>query len=72
MFMNPILERHKGELDKCVTCAICQPVCPTFQLSGLEKLSPRGRIVLLRRIVNGDIDPSIIADDTYNYCTLCY
>jgi glycolate dehydrogenase iron-sulfur subunit len=72
MSLNPILERHKGELDKCVTCAICQPVCPTFQLSGLEKLSPRGRIVLLRRMVNGDIDPSYIADDTFNYCTLCY
>ncbi|MCB2212825.1 (Fe-S)-binding protein [bacterium] len=72
MALNPILERHKGELDKCVTCAICQSVCPTFQLSGLEKLSPRGRIVLLRRIVNGDVDPSTVADDTFNYCTLCY
>ena len=72
MSLNPILERHQHELDKCVTCAICQPVCPSFQLSGLEKLSPRGRIVLLRRIVNGDIDPATIADDTFNFCTLCY
>jgi glycolate oxidase iron-sulfur subunit len=72
MSMNPILERHQHELDKCVTCAICQPVCPTFQMTGLEKLSPRGRIVLLRRMVNGDIDPAVIADDTFNYCTLCY
>jgi len=69
---HPDIARHAAELDKCVTCAVCQSVCPSFQLSGLERLSPRGRIVLLRRLLAGDIEPEQISPDAFDFCTLCY
>ncbi|MBS1261425.1 MAG: Lactate utilization protein A [Calditrichaeota bacterium] len=72
MAHHPYLDRIQSELDKCVTCAVCQSVCPTFQMSGRELLSPRGRIVLLRRIAAGDLDPRDVSGDAYDYCTLCY
>lgn len=72
MSRYPELERHAAQLDKCVTCAVCQSVCPSFQLSGLERLSPRGRIVLLRRLLAGDIEPEQISPDAFDFCTLCY
>lgn len=68
----PDIARHAAELDKCVTCAVCQSVCPSYQLSGRELLSPRGRIVLLRRLMAGDITPEEISADAFDYCTLCY
>ncbi len=68
----PEIERRREELQKCVTCGICHAVCPTYLLSGRELLSPRGRIVLLRRMLEGDISPDEIGDDAFDFCTLCY
>ncbi|MBZ0263599.1 (Fe-S)-binding protein [bacterium] len=68
----PDIERHRAELDKCFTCGICHAVCPTYQLSRKERLSPRGRIVLLRRLLDGSIDSQDISGDAFDYCTLCY
>ncbi len=70
--MYPEIERHRAELEKCVTCGICHPVCPTYLLSHRELLSPRGRIVLLRRLLAGDIQPAEISANAFDFCTLCY
>jgi glycolate oxidase iron-sulfur subunit len=39
--------------DTCVHCGFCLPACPTYQLWGEEMDSPRGRIHLLRQLVDG-------------------
>ena len=72
MIDYPEISRLQRELDACVTCGICQSVCPSFKLSDRELLSPRGRIVLLRRLVANDIDPADITPETFDFCTLCY
>src|SRR5215468_3279458 len=39
--------------DTCIHCGFCLPSCPTYQLTGEEAQSPRGRIHLLRQMLDG-------------------
>ncbi|MDI3318005.1 MAG: (Fe-S)-binding protein [Bacillota bacterium] len=44
----------KPELwEACVHCGFCLPACPTYQETGLEELSPRGRVYLVRAAAEG-------------------
>ncbi|MDR2851563.1 MAG: glycolate oxidase subunit GlcF [Burkholderiaceae bacterium] len=40
-------------LRKCVHCGFCTATCPTYQLLGDELDSPRGRIYLIKQILEG-------------------
>jgi glycolate oxidase iron-sulfur subunit len=41
------------DLNKCVSCGLCLPHCPTFRVTGLETASPRGRIAAMRAVSEG-------------------
>ena len=40
-------------LRSCVHCGFCLPTCPTYQLLGDELDSPRGRIYLMKQLLEG-------------------
>ena len=40
-------------LRKCVHCGFCAATCPTYQLLGDELDSPRGRIYLMKQVLEG-------------------
>lgn len=53
-----IRETPKGQvadsiLRKCVHCGFCSATCPTYQLLGNELDGPRGRIYLIKQVLEG-------------------
>ena len=40
-------------LSKCVHCGFCNATCPTYQLLGDELDGPRGRIYLIKQVLEG-------------------
>ncbi len=53
------LERERAGLDACVHCGFCLPACPTYLALEDENDSPRGRLVLMRALLDG----RVAADD---------
>jgi glycolate oxidase iron-sulfur subunit len=49
--------RERDLLKSCVHCGFCLEVCPTYQLSGDENNSPRGRLRLWREEADGRLPP---------------
>ncbi|MFN7953810.1 MAG: heterodisulfide reductase-related iron-sulfur binding cluster [bacterium] len=48
------LPAYQASLD-CVHCGFCLQSCATYQVTGLEPSSPRGRIVLMKAFAEGRI-----------------
>ncbi|MCB0114756.1 MAG: 4Fe-4S dicluster domain-containing protein, partial [Caldilineaceae bacterium] len=42
-------------VEACVHCGFCLPVCPTYVVLGEEMDSPRGRIVLMKGVLEGNL-----------------
>ncbi len=60
------------ELDKCVKCGICQSICPTFQVDGHEGKTARGKIILLRGLLEENLLPTTTLADIFDDCLTCY
>lgn len=42
-------------VETCVHCGFCLPTCPTYRVLGEEMDSPRGRIVLMKQALEGEL-----------------
>ena len=51
----PTREAMARAVETCVHCGFCLPACPTYRVLGEEMDSPRGRIVLMKEVLEGDL-----------------
>ena len=59
------------QIIHCMHCGMCLPTCPTYELTGLEKYSPRGRIRLIKAIADGELDLTENFKESINFCLDC-
>ena len=53
---GPQLHEMAEAVEACVHCGFCLSACPTYQVLGEEMDSPRGRIVLMKSVLEGGIE----------------
>ena len=51
---RPAFASSEKVIRKCVHCGFCTSTCPTFVLLGEENDSPRGRIYLMKDMLEND------------------
>jgi glycolate oxidase iron-sulfur subunit len=56
------------KLINCMRCGMCLPTCPTYKETFLETASPRGRVALVRKVQEGELDQS---ERLLEYLSLC-
>ncbi|MCK5813387.1 MAG: glycolate oxidase subunit GlcF [Cocleimonas sp.] len=57
-------------LRSCVHCGFCNATCPTYQLLGDENEGPRGRIYLIKQLLEG-AEVSSSTRDHLDRCLIC-
>ena len=68
---DPALGEANSILRKCVHCGFCNATCPTFRLLGDELDGPRGRIYLLKNLLERQAAPSAEVVKHIDRCLSC-
>lgn len=68
---DPALARSNEILRACVHCGFCTATCPTYQVLGDELDSPRGRIYLIKEMLETGRDPDPKTVKHIDRCLSC-
>ena len=63
-------QQAESILRKCVHCGFCNATCPTYQLLGDELDGPRGRIYLIKQLLEG-AEPNQKMQQHLDRCLTC-
>jgi glycolate oxidase iron-sulfur subunit len=67
---TPLAAEYDNML-RCIRCAACLTSCPTYVVTHKEEEGPRGRIAIMRAIVEGQLDITPDAVRHLDNCLLC-
>jgi glycolate oxidase iron-sulfur subunit len=67
----PYLEHFRRDIERCVKCGACRAVCPPFLLDRGETFSARGRMALIKAVLDGKLKVSEIFSDRLATCCGC-
>jgi|TARA_B100000315_G_C14584889_1_gene592466 glycolate oxidase iron-sulfur subunit len=65
------IKNAKEALKHCMKCGECQVVCPSFSVTGRESESARGKVRLIKALLDGELKPSKNIVERLSTCHLC-
>ena len=65
------IERFKDDLGQCMKCGFCTYWCPVYQEERVESSVARGKNMIIRGLLAGDIEYNDEYSEKINKCTLC-
>jgi glycolate oxidase iron-sulfur subunit len=68
---DPAMASSEQAIRKCVHCGFCTATCPTYVLLGDELDSPRGRIYLMKDMLENERTPSAEVVKHVDRCLSC-
>ncbi len=68
---DPAMQASEKILRSCVHCGFCTATCPTYLLLGDELDSPRGRIYLMKEMLEGGKPPTADVVKHIDRCLSC-
>ncbi|BBI63924.1 glycolate oxidase iron-sulfur subunit [Vreelandella sulfidaeris] len=68
---KPHIQEAESILRTCVHCGFCNATCPTYQLLGDERDGPRGRIYLMKELLESRDDDDQVTEETRLHLDRC-
>ncbi|MEH6643816.1 glycolate oxidase subunit GlcF [Vreelandella glaciei] len=68
---KPHIQEADSILRTCVHCGFCNATCPTYQLLGDERDGPRGRIYLMKELLESRDDDDQVTEETRLHLDRC-
>jgi len=68
---KPHIQEAERILRTCVHCGFCNATCPTYQLLGDERDGPRGRIYLMKELLESRDDNAQVTEETRLHLDRC-
>ena len=70
-FAPDVLKAEYDNMLRCIRCAACLTSCPTYVVTHKEEEGPRGRIAIMRAMVEGHLDLTPDGVTHLDNCLLC-
>ena len=68
---DPAIDYSNSVLVRCLQCGYCLENCPTFQLSGDELQTPRGRVAQIKDMLESENKPEDETVENIDRCLSC-
>lgn len=69
--MMETLDQLRDETEKCIRCGLCQRVCPVYAVIGSEPFVARGKVRLIKEMINGNLELSSRFKEIMDLCLDC-
>ncbi len=66
-----VVSEYHDEIQKCTSCGFCQAGCPVFDTTIRAAYNTRGKMLVLKEVLEGSAELSQDLAETFYMCTTC-